>query len=213
MPFWKKGTYFWEASINDEIVGTKYFYIEESEGRDTHDENAYFQLKSLKLYEGQYDDVSVDDRVYYNVFSSEETRYVYAEIQLKNLNVNKNWQCELFVKFYNRARELKGQIVRLQRVKKGEEVIQLTAGWGSNVKGSWRAGDYSLELVFMDRLIATMPFEVDDEFVQGISPVHLSNLSMPIYLTEDIYLNKTFEEVMRELDGFDRPGRHQTTSS
>ena len=82
----------------------------------------------MKLYEGPYDDVNEDDRVYYTNFSGEETRYIYVEITLKNNNLLHNWQCELFTKFYNDARELKGQVVRLHRVDKGEEYIKKAGG-------------------------------------------------------------------------------------
>ena len=116
--FWKKGTYYWEAWIEGEKVATKYFYLEDAGKNALPGENPYLQVQSLKLYEGPYDDVSEDDRTYFRKFSSEETRYIYVEIILKNLNVSKSWQCELFTKFYNDARELKGQVVRLQRLEK-----------------------------------------------------------------------------------------------
>ena len=68
--FWKKGTYFWEAWIDDEKVATKYFYIEDA-GQEIKEINQqYLKLKSLKLYEGQYDDVNKDDRKYLKCFSS-----------------------------------------------------------------------------------------------------------------------------------------------
>lgn len=199
--FWKKGTYFWEAYINGEKIATKYFYIEEGGGNEAAIEDSYIQLHSLRLYEGQYDDVGEDDRTYYKVFSSEETRYIYAEIILKNLNPSDPWQCELFSKFYNQARELKGQVVRLQTVNKGEDLIKITAGWGSNVKGSWREGNYTAEIVFMDYLVAVIPFEVGEDFEEGVLPVRLPDHQAPIYLQEDDFINQSFEDVMAELNG------------
>lgn len=198
--FWKKGTYYWEAYINGEKVATKYFYIEDAGSPEDKIENSYVQLQSLRLYEGQYDDVGEDDRNYYKIFSSEETRYIYAEIILKNLHQADSWQCELFTKFYNDARELKGQVVRLQSINKGEENVKVTAGWGSNVKGSWRAGRYTAEVVFMDRLIAIIPFEVGDEFEEGVLPVQLPDHQAPVYLQEDELVNQSFEDVMAELN-------------
>ena len=65
------------------------------------------------------------------------------------------------------ARELKGQVIRLQRIDKRDEMIRITAGWGSNVKGSWRKDRYSAEVVFMDRLLAVIPFEVADDFEEA----------------------------------------------
>jgi len=184
--FWKKGTYYWEAWMDSEKVTTKYFYVEDvgdillAEG-----ENHYISLQSMKLYEGQYDDVMEEDRTYMSVFSSEESRYIYSEIFLKNKINDDNWHCELFVKFYNESRELKGQVTRLQNVKKDDDVIKITAGWGANTKGSWKQGKYSIEVVFMDKLIAVVYFEVGEEFSEGNASVHLPNYSIPMILEDD----------------------------
>lgn len=198
--FWKKGTYYWEAWVEGEKVATKYFYIEDAGTEIAINENAYLGVQSIRLYEGPYDDVSEDDRTYYRKFSSEETRYIYVEIILKNKHFAKSWQCELFTKFYNNARELKGQVVRLQRVEKKDDVIKITAGWGSNVKGSWRRDKYTAELVFMDNLLAMIPFEVEDEYEEGISSVLLPDRHTPLILATDDDLGQTFEEVLSRLD-------------
>ena len=113
--FWKKGTYFWEAWIEGEKVATKYFYIEDSGASSTKDQNQFFDIKSIKLYEGQYDDVNIDDRVYLKCFATDETRYVYTELIFANKLLEQNWHCELFVKYYNESRELKGQSNKLIR--------------------------------------------------------------------------------------------------
>lgn len=198
--FWKKGSYFWEAWIDGEKVGTKYFYIEEAKTKLTNDHNPYIELASLKLYEGQYDDVNPDDRRYFKVFSTDDTQYVYTEIVLNNLNKQTAWQCELFIKFYNQARELKGEVVRLVNVKKGNDKIEASAGWGTNVKGSWREGSYSVEIVFMEQLMAVLPFEVGSDIVEGVNPVQLPDHANPQYLTADEDLNVSFETLMSDLD-------------
>ncbi|MEL7020755.1 MAG: hypothetical protein AAGK47_04050 [Bacteroidota bacterium] len=198
--FWKKGTYYWEAWVEGEKVATKYFYIEDAGQEFLPGENPYLEVQSLQLYEGPYDDVSEDDRVYYKAFSSEETRYIYVEIMLRNLHESKSWQCELFTKFYNDARELKGQVVRLQRIEKRDEFIKITAGWGSNVKGSWRQDHYTAELIFMDKLLAVVPFEVNDEFELGVAGVVLPHRTTPVLLTPDNDHANTFEEVMASLN-------------
>jgi len=77
--FWKRGTYYWEAWIEGEKVATKYFYIESAEDALEIGEDDYLDVQSLKLYEGPYDDVNEDDRLYYTNFSGEETRYIYVE--------------------------------------------------------------------------------------------------------------------------------------
>ncbi len=198
--FWKKGTYYWEAWINNRKEATKYFYIEDAGDIVCAEFNPYLELRSIRLYEGPFDDLPEVDRVYYKSFSDEETRYIYGEFVFKNLNDERKWQCELFAKFYNGARELKGQVVRLQSIKKDDEFITITAGWGSNVKGSWREGDYTLDLVFMDHLLAVIPFSVGPEFEMGVPAVRLPHRKQPMVMAPDEDLSVTFEDVLGRLD-------------
>ena len=196
--FWKKGAYCWEAYIDNEKVGSKYFYVEESD-TSINGQPRYLALQSLRLYEGQYDDVGEDDRHYFVSFSSAETRYIYSEVIFQNLQTQDAWQCELFTKFYNEARELKGQVTRLQTIKKGDDKVKVTAGWGSNVKGSWRKGKYTAEIVFMDKLVAVVPFEVGEDFKEGQSQVFLPDYR-PAKFTPDESLPQSLDEVMRDLN-------------
>jgi SpoVK/Ycf46/Vps4 family AAA+-type ATPase len=198
--FWKKGTYYWEAWVDDHKEATKYFYVEDAGGPITDKSNPYLNLQSIRLYEGPYDDVVETDRQYFKSFSAEDTRYIYGELIFKNENISHKWHCELFAKFYNGARELKGQVVRLQSIKKGDKTVTISAGWGSNVKGSWREGNYTLELVFMDRLIAVIPFQVEDEFGEGVPAVKLPHKTQPMVLAPVTELNETFEDLLSQLD-------------
>ncbi len=198
--FWKKGTYFWEAYIDDEKVGSKYFYIEDV-GYDYIDgSNPYMGIDSIKLYEGHLDDVAQEERKYMRIFSTEETRYIHAEISLTNLLKTFDWHCELFVRFYNEVHELKGQILRLQLVNMKEDHFTIQAGWGSNIKGSWRSGPYTMELVFMDKLIARVPFVVDDFFEDGIPEVELPDQNSILAKPGNLDHFQTFEEVIEKLD-------------
>ncbi|RMG82400.1 MAG: AAA family ATPase, partial [Bacteroidetes bacterium] len=201
--FWKKGTYFWEAWIDGKKVGTKYFYIEDSMSNEyEEDANPFCEVHSIRLYEGPYDDVVERDRVYYKSFSSSETRYVYAEIILRDTYFGSSWQCELFTKFFNNARELKGQVVRLLRIEKNNEtdLIKISAGWGSNIKGSWREGQYTCEIVFMERLLAVVPFTVGESFEEGVPTVFLPDRRTPIFFNADDHSHASFEELMTRLD-------------
>ena len=68
--FWKPGTYFWEAYIEDTLIATKYFYVEEINTDFENLGNSSFAIKSLQLYEGQFDDVSIEDKKYYKNFAN-----------------------------------------------------------------------------------------------------------------------------------------------
>lgn len=188
--FWKKGTFFWEAWIDGELVGTKYFYVEDF-GTGLKKDTRFLpvRLKSLRLYEGQYDDVIEEERKYLTTFSNNETRYIYTEIHLENISANENWHCEFFVKFYNQARELKGQVVRLHNIRKGENTIKITAGWGANTTGSWKNGEYSVEVIFMDSLLAMVDFEVGDEFKEGLPVVKTPDQTNYV----ELWANSEFE--------------------
>ncbi len=191
--FWKKGAYFWEARINGEIVGSKYFYIIDSKSAP---DKKLLQLKSLRLYEGQYDDVNEDDRIYMKSFNSEETRYIYLEMRFNNLFRSMEWQGEFFAKFFNQNRELKGQVTRLRKIKLGEESFILTAGWGSNVKGSWKPGNYQVDLLFLDKLLATIPFEIGDNQEEGEPNIQLTPNFPLIEHEPDVLDDETFEDIM-----------------
>ena len=196
--FWKKGTYYWEAWINGEKVSTKYFYVEDA-GTNEESVNPYVSLQSVRLYEGQYDDVMEEDRTYYSEFAAEESRYIYAEIFLSNLFRADNWHCELFVKFYNQSRELKGQVIRLHNVKKEEDIIKITAGWGANSKGSWKEGSYSIEIVFMDVVLAVVDFKVSEEFAEGVPIVRIPDKSLTYSILHE-ELDESFLEVFEKLN-------------
>ncbi|MEO6189104.1 MAG: AAA family ATPase, partial [Saprospiraceae bacterium] len=198
--FWKKGTYYWEVWIDGEKISSKYFYIEDAGSHEDDGANPYVDLLSLKLFEGPFDEISEEEKKYYNSFNGEETRYIFAEVVLKNKSLQSNWQCELFIKFHNESRELKGQLIRLVPVKREDDKITIIAGWGSNVKGSWWDGLYTCEVVFMDELLGMMSFYVEDEFEEGVGHITLPHLSEPIILAAEENDQKTFEEVLLGLD-------------
>ncbi|MBK8956141.1 MAG: AAA family ATPase [Saprospiraceae bacterium] len=198
--FWKKGTYCWEAYMDGEKVGSRYFYVEDPGASQVESQNPYVELQSLRLYEGPFEDVASEQRHYVKTFEGEETRYVYAEIILKNHCNQANWQCELFIKFLNESRELKGQVIRLVPVRKEDDKIFITAGWGSNVKGSWWEGLYTVEVVFLDHLLAVMPFEVGFAFEEGIPPITLPYKSDPILLPGHEVKEESLEAVLDELN-------------
>jgi SpoVK/Ycf46/Vps4 family AAA+-type ATPase len=198
--FWKKGAYVWEAWIEGEKVGSKNFYVEDAGRPISRGDNPYCKITSLKMYEGPYDDTPEFERNYLKRFHDEETRYVYAELMLKNVLLSKAWQCEVFIKFYNNARELKGQVVRLHGVQKGDDGVKITAGWGSNVKGSWRRDRYTAEVVFMDQTLAVMPFDVAEDWDYGTHPVYLPEKGLQVFLEPEPEDVETFEEVLVKLD-------------
>lgn len=198
--FWKKGTYYWEVWMEGKKVASKYFYVEDAGRPIKKFDNPYLEIQSVRLYEGTYDDVIEEERIYYKKFGAEETRYIYLELVFKNLSAAKSWQSEIFVKFYNDARELKGQITRLQKIERKDEIVTLTAGWGSNAKASWRKDHYTAELVFLDHVLAIAPFEVGSEHEEGTPAIWLPDQQEPLFLSPIDDMHQTFEDVLAKLE-------------
>ena len=172
--FWQKGKYCWEAFINGRKLATKYFYIEDLKEQSELEIHNTISVTNIEYFEGNYDQNNEGNtRTYYVEFPDFDTRYVFVELTIENHINQIEWFNEIFIRFYNSSRELKGEVVRLQKMKKGEDELQLTAGWGSNVKGSWRKGKYTVEIVYQDQLIAESSFLIGKEFREGDSILNL----------------------------------------
>jgi len=197
--FWKKGVYYWEAWLDGEKLATKYFYVEDV-GENNGIDNHYFKIDSISLFEGQYDAPSESEKVYYKEFAADKTKYIYADINVENLIPSGTWHLELFAKFYNEAREMKGQVTKLVKVRDNEKVIQITPGWGSNSPGSWSKGMYTMELIFLDRLIAVAKFEIGDHFEEGDVELRVPNSATEESINFDPNSNLSFEELMEKMD-------------
>lgn len=164
--YWKPGTYKWQAIIDGDLVAEKNFYIQDV-GRVTDVENPYFEIKSVQFYEGPFDNVKQSDRKYFDQFSENESRYIWAEItatnKVKNLNF---WSCEFVFNFLTEGNLLKGSISKLLFVYEQDKEFKITVGWGADKPGSWNKGSYFLDIVFMDQLIQQMEFKIGNDFIE-----------------------------------------------
>lgn len=165
--YWKAGVYRWEAWIDEEMVASKNFYIENA-GVVRPGMNPYFKLESVKLYEGPDENTRAEDRKYYTVFNAMSTRYVWVEANCKNLTrKSSDLPVELMFNFRTSSGYLKGSVTKLFFIKPSEDFFTATIGWGSDIVGTWARGEYYAEIVFMDELLASMPFEIGDDYVEA----------------------------------------------
>jgi len=192
--FWKKETYCWEAWLNNEKVGTKYFYIE-----NIMTPLDVIKIQKIRLFEGEHDSQDAS-KPSFKTYSAEFTRYVHSGIQLALLHKGRNTHIELFIKFFNEARELKGQVIKLLKIKPDDEVIEVFAGWGSNTAGSWRKGQYTMEIVCMDEIMAIVPFDIDEDFEEGEVEAQVFHSDGVDFLLQEETDTLTFEDVMIKLD-------------
>lgn len=163
--YWKPGQYKWEAYIDGELVGSVPFFIE-NQGLIRNGLNPYFKLESVKLYEGPDANLKEKERKYYIGFNALNTRYIWVEVNMKNLvRKSTEWACELLFNFKTESGYQKGAITKLFFVRPEDDFFDTTIGWGSDMVGTWGRGIYRVEVVFMDTLIASMPFEVGDDYI------------------------------------------------
>jgi SpoVK/Ycf46/Vps4 family AAA+-type ATPase len=173
--YWKEGEYLWEAYIDDEMVSSSYFYVYDV-GVVTPQENNYFFISDANLYEGPDVNLPIHERKYLVEFDYKNTRFVWVECEIENL-LQKDWMCELQFNFYNDAHQLKGSSTRMGRVNAAGNLIMET-GWGSDSKGTWFEDDFTVEILFMDTLIAVIPFKMGQSMIEGESNLITANSEM-----------------------------------
>ncbi|MEM6765993.1 MAG: AAA family ATPase [Bacteroidota bacterium] len=197
---WKEGSYCWEAFVDNESVGKHPFYIYEVGTIDPHN-NPYFELEAIKLFEGANQDGKKKKPTYYSTFHDKETRFVWVELKATS-KLKKEWMAEIQFMFYNGSRQLKGVTTELQKIGKRQNKISVTSGWGSDYKSSWYADSYTVEVVFMDKLLGVIPFRVDDHFIEGESKLLLPGetglvLGLP---SGKEHTPKSLEDILGDLD-------------
>jgi SpoVK/Ycf46/Vps4 family AAA+-type ATPase len=168
--FWERGAYVWEVFIDGEEVGSCKFYIEDA-GRVSLTENPYFQVASLKTYEAPQGDLPEDERVYLKQFGVDNTRYIMSELKFIN-KLEEEWLCEIFFKYYDDTGLLVGVADSLGLITPNlgpGESFPVGGGWGGAETGTWIRDNYRVEVVFMDQVVAMIPFTVGDKNIERVS--------------------------------------------
>lgn len=165
--YWLKGNYVWEAYLDENKVGEVKFYVEDI-GAPNDGKNIFFDIETIKLFEGDNQASALPQKKYLSQFSQKETRYIWGEFCFKN-KTPKDYYAEVFFNFCDDAGQLKGKSTRLVYVSPNTagQIYTLDPSWGSEVPGSWKNDSYTLEVVFMDTLIATVPFQVGEAIQEG----------------------------------------------
>ncbi len=205
--YWEKGDFVWEAYIDGVLIGSKAFFVNDV-GHVTAEKNPYFSVEYIKLYNGNGEGWKQDakDRVYLKKISKQDTKYLWAEIKIANLT-DKEWNYELFLNYFDDAGQHKAITPRYGKIESGKKDWTYTfdIGWGTEDGGSWKDDKYTLELVFMDTLVAAAVFECGDKHetgeVQLIEGTVVAGVASALENEKAEQLNeKTLEELLAELD-------------
>lgn len=201
--FWKPGVYVWEAYIDGELIGEKAFYIQ-NYGLITKNVNHYFEVNGLDFYEGPSGNILVNQRIYFNTFKADDTRYVWAEFNFKNnLQLSTYWICELIFNFRNSRNQLKGSVTKLFFVYPDQKDLSITVGWGSDNLGSWNKDTYYLDVIFLDKIIYNKNFTLSDDYKRvGAEEKEIPLIKAPKSQTKtnENIKSENIEDVMKELD-------------
>lgn len=165
--YWRKGNYVWEGYIDDVKVGEAVFYVEDV-GQAAPGENRYFDIASVRLFEGDSGAATSLEKKYVKSFSQKDTRFAFGEFNIRNKAAS-DYYLELIFRFSDADGSLKGShpyLIYIQPNTVGQ-VYPLYASWGNQNPGSWFKDRYTLEVLFLDQLIATIPFDVGDAFEDG----------------------------------------------
>ncbi len=168
--YWNEGDYLWEVYINEELVGTSKFHIEDV-GSVSESENPYFDVVSIKTYQAPYGDLNEDQRVYLKQFDHKDTRYIMTEFKFIN-KLAEEWLCELFFNYYDDTGILIGVADNLgyitPNIGPGEQ-FTITGGWGNADGNTWINDNYRIEVVFMNTVVAVIPFRVGEKEIVRVS--------------------------------------------
>jgi len=193
--FWKAGKYEWEAYLDGNLIGSTTFVVEDVAKFEV--DKTYLSVVSLNTYEAPEGDIDTEDRVYLKKFDVASTRYIMGEIRFANL-VPHQWECELFFNIYDDTGMLIGNpsVVTTVIPDSGTgEVFIVTAGWGSVDGGTWIKDNYTMEVVFMDKVIAVIPFSIGNKAVERISEYEaLLNDEVDSIFNETIEVKKSNSE-------------------
>ena len=198
--WWKKGSFEWEVLFDGEKVGNAEFYIVNG-GKVTEENNPYFNIKSVKLFESAREGMPIDNRIYLKKFAASNTRYINVELCLENKFEDDSFPLELQFNFYNDAGQHKAFMSYFREIKKHHGEIILDTGYGSDNIGYWYGDHYTLEVLFMDQALAIIPFEVGTEMeTHNGSLSFTSSKVTPGSSLLKSNMNLSFEEAKSELE-------------
>ena len=160
--FWKKGVYNWFVWFNGRNVAKNKIYIE-NRGNAGNKGTPYMMLQEVKLFDttNEYD---LSDRIYCKGFIKENTGEVDVELSATNLLYEIcDWTGEFIFIFKTELGEKKAEIREVRKVSKNERIINMEVVHSEDI--SFSNGLYYVEVIFMEKLIARVPFNIGSDEV------------------------------------------------
>ena len=198
--WWKKGVFEWEVSFDGVKIGSADFHIVNG-GQAKAEKNPYFNIKTIKLFESAREGMPIDNRVYLKTFAADKLRYINVELCLENKFKEESFPLELHFNFYNDAGQHKAFMTYFREIKKHHGEIILDTGYGSDNVGYWFSDNYTLEVIFMDQVMAIVPFEVGNENEVYDGSLSFTNSKSTSGVLMPGNESVTFEDAKSDLEG------------
>jgi len=197
--WWKPGVYSWTVNLDGNLIGETTFYIEDK-GKPTIDHNPIFSIQQIKLFESDKIPEPFGQRTYLKQFSK-DTRFVNVELTLDFEFTPSNYPLELLINIEHVTGHQKGRINYFKYLKAKSTRITLDGGYGSSKGKFWKPDKYVLDVIFMDHLIARVPFEVGEEAIELEGSIGYSTeIGGPAVDVPESQKSLTFEEAKADLE-------------
>lgn len=163
--FWTKGTYKWYAWIEEDETAVQTFYIEDR-GYAGNKGIPYIMLEEVKLFNNDQKDEGLFGKEYYKCFRNENTKAVDVELTARNLLKDTcTWAGEFIFLFKTELGEQKAELRKVGIYRYSDFKINLNAIHRNKLNFS--RGIYYVEVIFMEKLIARIPFKIGDEEIRS----------------------------------------------
>jgi SpoVK/Ycf46/Vps4 family AAA+-type ATPase len=198
--FWKKGVYTWKIYV-DEVFVAKNIINVNNKGVVTYQKNPYFNIQSIKLYNSpKADYINPSDRNYFTQFKTDNTGYISVEFNITSKS-NDDEVIELICHYKDSANRIIGKSKRHSVLRK-KSTHQESFLWGNTTQTFWNKGNYSIDILFNDVVVASAPFKVGEIAVKGETNWFKPLINSFLHNSKkDMVINtKTLDELIKELD-------------
>ncbi len=166
---WTGKNYLAEVWIDKKKIATASFSLVDK-GKPENGENPYFDVFSLKMFEGGPEPESKRyERAYVRQFQRMATRFIWTEFEIKNKLPQTNWKGEFIFNYINDLGQVVHHVEKIVEVTSNppNQEFVIDAGCGDPVNVSWEEGNYTVEVIFMGNRILVAQFKVNSEVEKG----------------------------------------------
>ncbi len=198
--WWKPGYYKWKIEIDNEQVDETEFFITKN-GLVTQTENPYFTIDYIKLFESDKTPEPVGKRKYLSQFAAKDTKFINIEIAFDFKIEDNIFPLELMMSIENDSGHQKGRVNFFKHIPLKQKRQVIDGGYGSSNGTFWLEDDYFFDVVFMDQIIARVPFKVGTEAIPSDGPIPystnlLSNIGNDLLIIPEL----SFEDAKEGLE-------------